>query len=76
MRAVVLATGCVIHPQHVSISSPLAAQDTPVPSLDDLERAHVRHVLEITDGHKGKAADLLGVSRPRLNRLIEKYGIE
>ena len=76
MRAVVLATGGVIHPQHVSISSPLAAQDTPVPSLDDLERAHVRHVLEITDGHKGKAADLLGVSRPRLNRLIEKYGIE
>jgi DNA-binding NtrC family response regulator len=76
MRAVVLATGGVIHPQHLSISSPSGAQDIPVPSLDDLERVHVRHVLEITEGHKGRAADLLGVSRPRLNRLIEKYGLE
>jgi len=76
MRAVVLATGGVIHPQHLSISSPSAAQDAPVPSLDDLEGTHVRRVLEITEGHKGRAADLLGVSRPRLNRLIEKYGLE
>jgi DNA-binding NtrC family response regulator len=75
MRAVVLATGGVIRPDHLSISSPSGPRSASVPSLDDLERAHVRHVLEITDGHKGRAADLLGVSRPRLNRLIEKYGL-
>jgi DNA-binding protein Fis len=33
-------------------------------------------VLELTEGHKGRAANVLGVSRPRLNRLIEKYGLE
>jgi DNA-binding NtrC family response regulator len=76
MRAVVLAPGGVIRPDHLSISSPSSQQDTTVPSLEDLERAHVRRVLEITDGHKGRAADLLGVSRPRLTRLIEKYGLE
>jgi DNA-binding protein Fis len=32
--------------------------------------------MEVAGGHKGRAADLLGVSRPRLNRLIEKYGLE
>jgi transcriptional regulator with GAF, ATPase, and Fis domain len=76
MRAVVMATGGVIRPEHLSISSPSSHQDTAVPSLEDLEQAHVRRVLEMTDGHKGRAADLLGVSRPRLNRLIEKYGLE
>jgi len=33
-------------------------------------------VLAATDGQKGRAAEILGVSRPRLNRLLEKYGLE
>ena len=76
MRAVVMATGGVIHPQHLSIASPSAQAEPSVPSLEDLERAHVARVLEVAQGHKGRAADLLGVSRPRLNRLIEKYGLQ
>jgi DNA-binding protein Fis len=45
-------------------------------SLTELERRHVACVLAATDGHKSRAADILGVSRPRLNRLIEKYGLD
>jgi len=37
-------------------------------------RAH--RVLATTGGHKARAAQILGVSRPRLNRLMEKYGLE
>jgi transcriptional regulator with PAS, ATPase and Fis domain len=73
MRAVVVATGGVIRAEHLSMSSPASAQASHVPSLEDLEREHVARVLELAQGHKGHAADLLGVSRPRLNRLIEKY---
>ena len=76
MRAIVVASGGVIHAEHLSIASPGTARDERVASLEELERAHVTRVLEVAQGHKGRAADLLGVSRPRLNRLIEKYGLE
>ena len=76
-RAVVVASGSVIRPEHLSIASPSSQRaDAPVPTLVDLEREHVRRVLAATGGQKGRAADMLGVSRPRLNRLIEKYGLE
>lgn len=75
MRAVVVATGRVLRPEHLSLSSPAREDSARLLSLDDVERAHVAHVLRITEGHKGRAADILGVSRPRLARLIEKYGL-
>jgi len=77
MRAVVVAAGGVIRPEHLSMSSPGGhPAGAAVPSLRDLEREHVARVLDVTQGHKGRAADMLGVSRPRLNRLMEKYGLE
>jgi transcriptional regulator with GAF, ATPase, and Fis domain len=76
MRAVVVASGRVVRAEHLSMSSPGTAVSAPVPSLEQLEREHVARVLEIAGGHKGRAAGLLGVSRPRLARLIEKYGLE
>ena len=75
-RAVVMTTGGVVRAEHLSMASPRQSTAAPVPTLDDLERDHVRRVLSATDGHKGRTAELLGVSRPRLNRLIEKYGLE
>jgi two-component system NtrC family response regulator len=75
MRAVVIASGNVVRPEHISIASPRSTSSGPLPSLDHLEREHVMRVLAATDGQKGRAAEILGVSRPRLNRLIEKYGI-
>ena len=76
MRAVVIASGSVIRPEHLSISSPKSASGASLKSLEHLEREHVTRVLAATDGQKGRAAEILGVSRPRLNRLIEKYGLE
>src|SRR5262249_16767823 len=76
MRAVVVASGRVVRAEHLSMSSPGATANAPLPSLEQLERDHVSRVLEITRGHKGRAASMLGVSRPRLTRLIEKYGLE
>jgi transcriptional regulator with GAF, ATPase, and Fis domain len=76
MRAVVIASGNVVRPEHISVASPRSASREPLPSLDHLEREHVTRVLEATNGQKGRAAEILGVSRPRLNRLLDKYGIE
>jgi transcriptional regulator with GAF, ATPase, and Fis domain len=78
MRAVVLAAGSVVRPEHLSIASPSRSPGSTrtVRPLDEVEREQVTHALAVTGGHKTRAAELLGVSRPRLNRLIEKYGLE
>jgi DNA-binding NtrC family response regulator len=75
MRAVVLAGGNVVRPEHLSIASARPDAGARVVPLDDMEREHVARALAETGGHKTRAAELLGVSRPRLNRLIEKYGL-
>ena len=78
-RAVVLAAGNVVRAEHLSIASPSArapASSAAVRPLDEIEREQVTRALAVTGGHKTRAAEMLGVSRPRLNRLIEKYGLE
>ncbi len=45
-------------------------------SLDELEERHVRRILEHTRWHKGKTCEILGISRPALERRIRKYGFD
>jgi two-component system response regulator AtoC len=75
-RAVVVASGGVIRPEHLSISVAREPTKEAIASLTEIEKEHVRHVMDATGGHKARAAEILGVSRPRLNRLLEKYGLE
>jgi len=42
-------------------------------SLEEMEAAHIARVLDATHWHKGKACDILGISRPRLRRMIRHY---
>ncbi len=44
-------------------------------TLDAVEAEHVQRVLDHTDGHKGKTCEILGISRPALDRKIEKYAL-
>ena len=78
-RAVVLAAGNVVRAEHLSIALASARASAPTDAirpLDEIEREQVTRALAVTAGHKTRAAEMLGVSRPRLNRLIEKYGLE
>ena len=62
-----------------------AQQDKPQPvkidqslnkmSLQDIEREHIARILEATNNHKGKTCEILGISRPRLRRLIKQYSL-
>jgi two-component system response regulator AtoC len=76
MRAVVIASGSVIRPEHLSMSSPRQAAHQSLGSMENMERDHLIRVLKATGGQKSRAAEILGVSRPRLNRMIQKYGLE
>jgi two-component system NtrC family response regulator len=71
-RAVVLATGDVIRPEHLQLGTRDAPADE-YSSLEAMEREHVARVLRATRGHKARAAEILRISRPRLDRLIEKH---
>ena len=44
-------------------------------SLDELEHEHIEAILHHVRWHKGKACEILGISRPSLERKIDKYGI-
>jgi two-component system response regulator HydG len=60
-------------PSEVRHPSPVAARQTAVRSMAEIEREEARKALEATGGNKSKAAELLGISRPTLRRrLAEK----
>jgi len=44
-------------------------------TLDQVEERYIRKVIHETDKNKGEICEILGVSRPTLERKLEKYGI-
>ena len=49
--------------------------DTALQTLDAVEAAHIQRVLDHTGGHKARSCEILGISRPALDRKIAKYGL-
>ncbi|MBI3042551.1 MAG: sigma-54-dependent Fis family transcriptional regulator [Betaproteobacteria bacterium] len=82
MKAVALSPADIVTPDalptHIADRSADAA-DTPKPaaqrSLREIEKAHVLRVLEATGWHRGRTCAILGVSRPRLRRMIRQFGL-
>jgi len=85
-RAVVLASGDAIDvddvrprgaaPTRVAASFATASSLDAVPTLDELERAHILRVLELCEGQKTKAAALLGINRTTLWKKLRVFGLE
>jgi len=75
-RAVILCDGRVIEPWDFPFSCPLPApQPVAEGSLADAEKAHILRVLKGCDGHRGKAAEALGIDRKTLRAKIRRYGL-
>ena len=49
--------------------------ETPLLTLEEVERRHICRVLAYTRGNKSQAARILGIGRNTLDRKIAKYGI-
>jgi len=64
-------------PSHVAPSStaPLAEDTAPFPSLDELTRRHLVRVLAATGGNKTRTAEILGVDRRTLYRMLGRYAM-
>jgi transcriptional regulator with PAS, ATPase and Fis domain len=46
-----------------------------LPTLDDLERRYLMHVLEAVGGNRTRAAEALGIDRRTLYRMAERFGL-
>lgn len=67
--------GCGPVGRGVEDAEPVAAERDEGGSLRDLEREHIEKVLASTGWHKGRACDILGISRPTLERRIREFGL-
>ncbi len=47
-----------------------------LPSLDEIERRYLLHVLEQVGGNRTRAAEVLGIDRRTLYRMAERFGID
>jgi len=47
-----------------------------LPSLDEIERRYLLHVIEQVGGNRTRAAEVLGIDRRTLYRMAERFGID
>jgi DNA-binding NtrC family response regulator len=77
-RAMVMTQGGTIRAENLSFTGPdmeTSSPDSPngdARTLDDAEWKHVERVLTTCGQNKSKAARTLGISRPRLDRILAK----
>ncbi|GAB3898769.1 sigma-54 dependent transcriptional regulator [Larkinella knui] len=77
-RAVILADGPALLPEHLPYDLLYTGKLTPVGPVFDLtlvEENHIRHVLHHTNGNKAEAARLLNIGLTTLYRKITEYQI-
>ncbi|HET8546575.1 MAG TPA: sigma-54 dependent transcriptional regulator [Bryobacteraceae bacterium] len=82
--AMVVCDGDRILPQHVPLGMRSAAAEefrtsadgAELPTLDELEKRHIRRALEAAEGHRGNAAKMLGISERNLYRKLKDYELE
>jgi len=75
-RAVVVAKGKYIKVDDICFPVPAtgAIVSGEVESLEEIERKHIKKILNQTKGNIAQAAEILGISRLTLYNKIEKYG--
>ena len=79
-RALILCDSGVVEPEHLPLNvrheqaaPPSPADDDHRPTLEELERNYILKVVEECEGHRHKAADILGISERSLYRKLKEY---
>ncbi len=77
-RAVLLSHGTVLSPESLHLEEGGESDVSPLVlrPLHEVEREHIRNVLAFTHNEKKRAAEILGISRPTLDRRLKEYGLE
>lgn len=75
-RALAMGQGTSFTPDLLPAGITSAESQAPLPTLEDLERAHITRVMAASSGNKTQAARILGIDRVSLWRKIKRYGLE
>ena len=81
MRAAATTHGQVIDAMDIELPSGTAKNVPGAPppalvSLDEIEKQHILYVLGATDHHLGRTCEILGISRPALDRRLKRWGVK
>ncbi|OGG51647.1 MAG: hypothetical protein A3F84_01160 [Candidatus Handelsmanbacteria bacterium RIFCSPLOWO2_12_FULL_64_10] len=78
-RAVIRAGGGVVGdddlPPLVAPEGRPGEEDLRPRTLAEVERIHIERMLRVAQGNRGRACDLLGITRPTLRRKMREYGL-
>ena len=74
-RAVLLCEHGNITEKHLGLSERQETGNEKMFTLSSMERSHIEHILQLTDGNRTKAARVLGIARSTLNAKIKQLGL-
>jgi two-component system response regulator AtoC len=57
------------------LAAPAVDDASQIPTLEEAERILIQRAMAVTKGHKGKVCQILGISRPTLERKLQKYAL-
>lgn len=78
MQAVILSQGDVLEKKNIIlnlVSPSLIDNTTRLVPLSEIEKEHIKRVLDALKWNKMEASSVLEITRPTLNAKIEKYGL-
>jgi DNA-binding NtrC family response regulator len=81
-RIVLFSLGSVVGPEDLTALLQNTPRDVPaglfenLPTLEEVERRYVEHVLQAVRRNRTRAADVLGIDRRTLYRMADRYGIK
>ena len=81
-RIVLFSRGSVVGPDDLPVVLQNVRRDTPaglfedLPSLEEVERRYLEHVLHAVGRNRTRAADVLGIDRRTLYRMADRFGIK
>ena len=58
-----------------TVKSGAQSRSSGIKLLDEVEKEHILNALKFAEGNRGRVCELLGISRPTLQRKIRKYQI-
>jgi DNA-binding NtrC family response regulator len=73
--ALIVCEGDEIQPEHLRVGAAPPASKS-LPTLDQLERDHIRAVLASTNGNRAQSARILGISERNLYRKLKDHDLE
>jgi len=72
---VILSQGHFITRENLLLESPDNTATNTLLTLEEVEKLHIKKVLDYTKKNRTQTAQILGISRSTLNEKIKKYGL-